>query len=298
MSSSIISVVVCAHERSAALARCLQGLAGQRVALDLIVVDSGSREPEASLIAERARHAGARHIRLAAPGLARARNAGLAAAKAPWVAYVDDDAVPAPDWAEKLQACILASDAAAISGAILPDWGAALPAWWPPPLIPALTVLDWNRSGRVGTPDLPPAVEPYGANIAFDTETLWSFGGFPECLGRQGDTLLSNEETYVLRRLSAAGCKILFAPDIVVHHHIGRERLTPEWLLRRQYWSGISEAAMLGALGAARLPKALRMAVKAVLLAPWRFWPRRSTAQISHRCAAAFATGFIRGLLI
>jgi hypothetical protein len=127
---------------------------------------------------------------------------------------------------------------------------------------------------------------------------LWSFGGFPECLGRNGTALLSNEETYVVRRLHAAGRVVLFAPDIIVRHHIGSERLTPEWLLRRQYWSGISEAVMLDALGQFRLPKALRMAIKAFLLAPFGFWPPRSTGQIRHRCSGAFARGFLRGLTI
>jgi glycosyltransferase involved in cell wall biosynthesis len=299
MNPAIISVVICTHERSAALARCLAALAQQRIGLDIIVVDSGSREPEAVLIGEISRRHAARHIRLSDAGLSRARNAGLAAARAGWIAYVDDDAVPAPDWAEKLNDCILATpDAAAIGGAILPDWDAALPLWWPRALVATLTVLEWDRAGRVGGPDLPRNIEPYGANIAFHKETLWSFGGFPECLGRSGAALLSNEETYVLRRLHTAGRVILFAPDIIVRHHIERDRLTPEWLLRRQYWSGISEAVMLGALGQVRLPKALRMAVKVLLLAPFGFWPPRSTARLESRCSGAFARGFLRGLMI
>ncbi len=299
MNPAIISVVVCTHQRSAALARCLESLTDQSVALEIIVIDSGSSEPEAEAIAELARRHAARHIRLSEAGLSRARNAGLAAARGRWVAYVDDDAVAAPDWASKLHECILATpDAVAIGGPILPAWEAALPAWWPGALVGALSVLECASGGRVGSATLPRNVEPYGANIAFDKETLWSFGGFPECLGRSGDALLSNEETYVLRRLRAAGRVILFAPEIIVRHHIGRDRLTPEWLLRRQYWSGISEAVMLDALGQFRLPKALRMMVKAVLLAPLQFWPPYSTARLESRCSGAFARGFLRGLII
>jgi glycosyltransferase involved in cell wall biosynthesis len=299
MNLAIISVVICTHQRSAALSRCLESLSQQSVKLDIIVVDSGSQEPEAALIGALSRRHAARHIRLSEAGLSRARNAGLAAARAPWIAYLDDDAIPAADWAEKLVGSIFATaDAAAIGGAILPDWEAALPAWWPRALVGALTVLECGIAGRVGGAALPRGVEPYGANIAFHKETLWSFGGFPECLGRSGDALLSNEETYVLRRLHAAGRIILFTPEIIVRHHIGRDRLTPEWLLRRQYWSGISEAVMLDALGQFRLPKALRMMVKALLLAPLGLWPHQSTARMESRCSGAFARGFLRGMII
>lgn len=294
-----VSVVICTYERSAALARCLESLSSQTAPIEVIVVDSGSREPEATLIANLARRHGARHIRLMQAGLSRARNAGLAAARASWIAYVDDDAVPAPDWAEKLFYRIaLTPDAVAIGGAILPDWEAPLPLWWPRSLIAALTILDWDRPGCVGDPELPLHIEPYGANIAFHVKTLEAFGGFPECLGRRADYLLSNEETYVIRRFASANRKVVFAPDVVVRHHIAPERLTPDWLLRRQYWSGISEAVLLGALGEIRFPKALRMAIKAFGLAPLQIWPSGSTARLSWRCSGAFARGFLRGLMI
>jgi hypothetical protein len=51
-------------------------------------------------------------------GPAAARNAGWRAARAPWVAFLDDDVVPPPDWRERLQADLrqLGRDAAASQG--------------------------------------------------------------------------------------------------------------------------------------------------------------------------------------
>ncbi|HEX9994548.1 MAG TPA: glycosyltransferase family 2 protein, partial [Acidimicrobiales bacterium] len=43
-------------------------------------------------------------VRSGGRGPAAARNAGWRAAAAPWVAFLDDDVVPAPDWAERLAA--------------------------------------------------------------------------------------------------------------------------------------------------------------------------------------------------
>jgi histidinol-phosphate phosphatase family protein len=53
-------------------------------------------------------------------GPAAARNAGWRAARAPWVAFLDDDVVPPPDWRERLQADLrgLGPDVAASQGRV------------------------------------------------------------------------------------------------------------------------------------------------------------------------------------
>lgn len=294
-----LSVAICTHNRPAAVARCLAGLGAGlgagRPDVEVLVVDSGSGEAEAEAIAATAVAHGAQHIRLAEMGLSAARNAALAAARGGWIAYLDDDATPAADWVSVLLAMIAREpDLAAAGGSILPQWQAHLPTWWPPSLRAVLTILDTVRAGDADAAE----VEPYAANIAFRRDILTQFGGFPGCLGRRGGLLLSNEETYVLRRLRKARLKVRFNPDLVVHHEIDRERLRPEWLVERQYWSGVSEAVMLGALGESRVAKALRMAVRGMLLAPLRLWPSAGTGCLGLRCEAAFASGFVRGVLI
>ena len=76
---------------------CLQR--GPRV----IVVDDGSADPAA--VAGGAAHAGAAVLRHPSPrGPAAARNAGLAAATTPLVAFLDSDVVPEPGWLDPLLA--------------------------------------------------------------------------------------------------------------------------------------------------------------------------------------------------
>lgn len=286
-----LSIAICTHDRGAALVRCLGALGTPRPDIEIIVVDSGSSPVEAEAIARTAPRHGAQHIRLTATGVSAARNAALAAATGGWIAYLDDDAIPAPDWLAVLLDTIAHNPAlAATGGLILPRFQSSLPSWWPQSLRAVLTIIDDVRSAA--------DTEPYAANIAFHRETLAAFGGFPACLGRRGTCLLSNEETYVIRRLRRAGLLVQFTPELVVHHDIAGDRLCPDWLLRRQYWSGVSEAVMLRALGERCLPKALRMAVRAASLAPLRFWPAGSTRHIGRRCAAAFAFGFMRGTLV
>jgi len=303
-----LTVIVCTHERPRYLATCLAALAAGRppdaggAEWCALVVDSASTAPAAAEIAALAAAHGARLLRVDRAGLSLARNAGLAAATTPWIAYIDDDACAAPDWARAIAASVarLPPDAAALGGPILPSWEAPCPPWWPPELIPALTVLNWSSAGRVGDGSLPPHVEPYGANMVFRTAALRAVGGFPPQLGRIGRKLLSGEEAWVMRALRGAGHAIHYDPAIVVTHSIQAARLTPRWLLRRQFWSGVSEAIVatrLEGTGAA-LAKARRMVLHAGLGAPLALWPARSSRMIRQRCALAFASGYLRGMLL
>jgi glycosyltransferase involved in cell wall biosynthesis len=265
----------------------------------LVVVDSASSPPAAAAIAALAAAHGAMLVRVEEPGLSRARNAGLAAATTPWVAYVDDDARVAPDWAAAIGAAIarLPPRAAALGGPILPAWEAPCPPWWPAELVPVLTVLNWHRPGRVGDGSLPAHVEPYGANMLFRTAALRAVGGFPPQLGRVGAKLLSGEEAWVMRALRGAGHEVHYDPAISVTHSIQAARLTPDWLLQRQFWSGVSEAMVGMRLGQHRAcaAKALRMALHVALRGPLKLWPAQSSALMRQRCALAFALGYLRG---
>ena len=289
-----LSVAICTHNRGRETERCLAALSPVPEGVETLVIDSGSAPREADLIRAAAARHGATHVRLPAPGLSEARNAALAAARGRWIAYLDDDATPAQDWCAVLLRTVAADpELAATGGPILPQWQAQLPCWWPASLRAVLTIIDQVRPSEPGAAD----IDPYGANITFRRDVLARFGGFPTCLGRRAGLMISNEETYIIRRLRRGGLKVRFTPDLVVHHEIDRARLNPAWLIRRQYWSGVSEAVMLGALGEPRLARAARLALHALLLAPFGLWPPTSTGQIGLRCKAAYARGFLRGAL-
>jgi len=305
-----LTVIVCTHERPRYLATCLAALEAGRAPNDaeagvdwcVLVVDSASTPAAAAEIASLAAAYGVRLVRVKRPGLSLARNAGLAVTATPWVAYIDDDACVDPGWARAIAVCAarLPPGAAALGGPILPAWEAPCPRWWPPELIPALTVLSWSRPGRVGDGSLPRHVEPYGANMVFRTAALRDVGGFPPELGRIGRKLLSGEEAWVMRALRGAGHDIHYDPSIVVTHSIQAVRLTPHWLLRRQFWSGVSEAIVAARLAGKReaLAKGARMALHAALRAPLALWPERHPGMIRQRCALAFASGYLCGLCV
>jgi glycosyltransferase involved in cell wall biosynthesis len=303
-----LSVILCTHARPGYLAACLAGLARQEPVeggVETIVVDSASPAVEAAEITRLAAEYGARLLRCDQPGLSLARNQGLAAAAAPWVAYLDDDAVPADDWALALAAAIGCAPArtAVIGGRIDPHWEAPLPPWWPEEAVGVLTIITHDGEGVVGGPVLPgsPAlpgwVEPFGANIAFAAEPLRAIGGFPLDLGRVGEKLISGEEQFVVARLAAAGHGAFYAGGVVVRHSIQATRLNRAWLFSRLHWQGVSEAILTARLGrrGAMWGKAAKMAAKLLLGLPTLAGKAETTGQVSRRGWTLFAAGYVRG---
>jgi GT2 family glycosyltransferase len=291
-----LTAVICTHARPGYLRACLAGLAVQDEPVDVVVVDSASPPEAASEIATLAAEAGARLQRAERAGLSIARNLGLAASRTSWTAFLDDDAVPAPDWSRRLREAIeaLPADAAAIGGRILPSWEGPLPEWWPPSLRGVLTIVEWEGRGEEGR-DLPEGVAVYGANMAFDSDALRGVGGFPEDLGRVGTRLLSGEEVEVLDRLRARGRRVFYDGRITVRHSIQRNRLNPDWLLTRLHWQGATDALRDRRRGHAR--RAPGAAAKLVLQAPLLLMSPHSSSLLRARCGAAYNLGYLRGTL-
>jgi glycosyltransferase involved in cell wall biosynthesis len=298
VASPLLSVVICTHDRVSSLAACLRSLP-RRGWLDIIVVDSGSEAKAAREIGRLAAREGVRLLRQTTPGLSIARNHGLAAARAEWVAFLDDDVRAALGWAEAMLegTSSLPPLAAAAGGPIRPLPGQQIPIWWPAELRPCLSLIDCQGFGRIGDGNLPADLTVFGANIVFRAVALRAIGGFPERLGRNGRSLASGEETFTLHRLRNCGQQIHFLPQAAVAHVIEPERLTPGWLIARQFSSGASEAQMLELLaeGERARSKARRLAFRAVLLAPLALWPRRGARLLRMRCRLAFAWGFLNG---
>ena len=207
MSELLVSVVVPTHDRPQRLVRLLDGLRGQSLArerFEVIVVDDGSGPATGETLEGERRRGGlglrvVRHDGARGPGAAR--NRGWRLARAPLVAFTDDDCVPAPNWlAAALQAA--ASPGAIVQGRTEPD-----PGELGHKLLLARTV-------RVAT--LGPQYET--CNIFYPRVVLESLGGFDEGFGlRPG-----GEDTDLAWRALEHGCAATFAPAAVVFHAVAR----------------------------------------------------------------------------
>jgi glycosyltransferase involved in cell wall biosynthesis len=297
-----VTVCLCTHNRPAYARDCLAGLLRQTVERDrfgILVIDSGSPAAAgAELAGIVAACPGARLIMLAQSGVSLARNAGAHAVGTGYIAYIDDDAIPEPEWVASIIAAIKQAPRppAVLGGRILPLWESPLPGWWPDSLRGVLSIIETEGRGEYRTADLPASLEPYGANITMHVPALLAMGGFGTTVGRHGDVLLSDEEVQLAWRMQDAGYSARYDSSVVVHHRIQPLRLTPAWLLSRLYWQGVSTVLsrrLLGHPGAVwrELPRRLLVALTC---APAGLCRRDSPDWIGWRWRLAYARGFIR----
>ena len=205
-------MVVSTVDRADFLPGLLAALEAQRGAppFEVVVADDGSRD---GTWQELTRRAAATSLPLCAlrlgenRGAGAGRNAAVALARAPVVAFTDDDCLPTPGWVAALAAAFTAAGPGervdVVQGRTEPE-----------PVQPPGT---WARSLWVTGPT--PWLET--CNIAYRRAAFEAVGGFP-----QGDVLLSRagrgqgfgEDTWLGHQVLARGGGRVFAADAVVHH--------------------------------------------------------------------------------
>jgi glycosyltransferase involved in cell wall biosynthesis len=299
-----LTVCICTHNRPDYVRDCLDGLRRQTAPRDLFtvqVVDSASPPAAAAKLKALTTGNDARLIRLEEPGVSTARNAGAWAARTPFIAYIDDDAIPATDWVSSILTAIAqpGRPPALIGGRILPKWEAPLPGWWPASLRGVLSIIEYEGRGEYRTNSVPKDLEPYAANMVVHVLSLLAAGGFGSTVGRYGDCLLSDEEVQLAWMLQDAGYSVRYDSRILVHHQIQARRLEPEWLLSRLYWQGASTVLTRRLL---QQPESIwrelpQRVLIACLLAPACLIPRHSTFLLAARWRLAYATGFVKAAL-
>jgi GT2 family glycosyltransferase len=100
------TIQLCTYNRGHLLPRVLEACFDQTVARDayeVVLVDDGSSDETPSVIEEAKRRTRVPFTVISQPnaGLARARNAGIAACRGERIVFIDDDVLPMPDFVEE-----------------------------------------------------------------------------------------------------------------------------------------------------------------------------------------------------
>ena len=283
-----IAVLVPTLRRPASLARALRSLFTQdhpdRIAA-IVVVDN-SPEASARTAVESLRALSPIslvYVHEPRPGVATARNAGLAATDAPLIAFLDDDEEAPPSWLAALYDAHQRFGAAVTFGPVQGVATGAI-AW-------ARPYLDRFFS-RLGPAASGPIDEAYGCGNSLMTrsEALPGAAPFDEASNETG-----GEDDRLFAALRARGGRFAWAADASVLEHAPAERARLGYALSRAFGYGQTPAQLCARAGD-RLGVARWMAVGAAQAAAFGavagvFWLARSSRRAEAADRAARGLG-------
>jgi glycosyltransferase involved in cell wall biosynthesis len=238
-----VAVCACTYLRPRGLARLLEGLAvlevPEGVAVEVVIVDNdpaGSGRP----VVEAARSRfpfPLRYVGEPTPGIVAARNAATRAAAGSGpvaVAFLDDDEWPSPRWLAELLRVGEETGAEVVTGTVEPVFDEEPPAWarhggfFERPRHPDGERIHYARTSNVLIGPAALAVsDPPFADTGSD-------GG---------------EDTLLFHRVHLAGLPIVWADGATVYESVPASRVSPRWIVLRQYRYGLTRSAVLRTLG-------------------------------------------------
>ena len=218
-----LSVIILTHNRAHELMRTLTNISALPEKPPLIVVDNGSIDNTSSLVKQRFPHV--RLIQLTKNLGAAARNVGVRNALTPYVAFCDDDTWWAPGSLSRAVALLdIYPRLAVLSARILVG-----------PLEREDPVCMLMAHSPLRMPGLPGhAVLGFlaGASV-FRREAFLDAGGY------EPNLFIGGEEGLLAIDLAVRGWAMVYAPELLVHHHPSSQRdanLRRKLLARNAIW--------------------------------------------------------------
>ena len=176
---------------------------------------------------------------------ASSRNTALLLARSEIVAFLDDDAVAAPDWLARLLAVYATHPGAvAVGGAPRPNYGAPRPSWFPPEF-------EWVFGCHYQSlPDrLAPVRHLIGTCMSVRRDDMLAVGGF------HGDAFEDMDLSHRVAHEHGPAA-VLYEPRAEVQHYVPPDRMTWSYFWRRCFdanrikvglWADMGESGNIGA---------------------------------------------------
>lgn len=172
-------------------------------------------------------------------GLSAARNLGIREAKGNIIAFVDDDVVLFPDWAEEMAKAYEDDSIIGVTGPALPLWENESMSWFPEEfywIISCTAWCDWSEMREVRN--------AWGMNMSFRREAFQKAGLFAANFGLCNSKRVgwvdppSEDVDLSLRVKEKTGKHIIYNPDAKVRHRVYNHRVRQKFVMQRAYSVG------------------------------------------------------------
>lgn len=294
-----VSICVCTFRRAELLHALLLALSNQKLdgtvtPPEIVVVDNDPEHSALPILTDWSARLPGRLIFLhvPVPNISVARNAAIHAARGDWIALIDDDEEPRPDWLAQLIATQRSSRAEAIFAPVVPRFSPSVPQWlidgrfFDRPRFASGTAID-ERDARTG-------------NVLIAAKQIKALcGPFDPAFGRTG-----GEDSLLFRQLLAHDCKFVWCDEADVCEEVPLARASAHWLLQRSFRTGQIwlRVELAQKQGSARLLRGAYLGARAVLqlllatLAAIAFTPLSKIRAFRWLRVAASQCGKLSGL--
>jgi glycosyltransferase involved in cell wall biosynthesis len=226
-----LSVVIGTFNRCTLLSNAIRSLFTEPAPSNLfevIVADNGSTDATPETV-QRLRAEGfpVRHVVETRKGAGLARNAGVAASRAPYIGLMDDDQEAYPDWVGTIVRTLDARpELSFLAGPVEPQWIGEAPDWITPGIQGAVSIIEWGS-------ELRPIDSQHwmclpGGNSAYRREVIEALGGW-------GAYRRSQDREFTVRLL-LAGYEGLYVPAMRMRHRVTADRIDRDYFRR---WNAI-----------------------------------------------------------
>lgn len=230
MSGLAVSVMIPTRGRPESLARAVRSVFAQSglTGVELVIVDNDPLGSARGVVAGLADGAPVpvAYVHEPAPGVANARNAGMACAGGALIAFLDDDEEAAPDWLERLRAAQALYEADAVFGPVRTRLPGAVRRH-----------RDYFERffARLGPQQSGPIDRHYGCGNSLVRRAAMPNPERPFAPERNK---IGGEDDLLFGRMGDAGARFAWAADAVVYEHPEPERVTLGYTLKRAFAYG------------------------------------------------------------
>ncbi len=228
----ILSIVICTHNRSQLLKKCLDSLVQQLTDdVEVLIVDNNSPDNTFTVVKAFSEYnPNIRYVFESKTGLSNARNTGWSQATSDWILYLDDDAIAFPDMVSRAKFLIEKDDFDCIGGMYFGYFEDSKPKWIPDGFGDKEAFTDSLTSCSYRVPN--------GGIILYKKVLLKKVGGFDPNFGMIGNKKKFGEEIELNYRAEEMGFRIGFDPELKIWHFVKEEYLTIWWMLKRKFLVG------------------------------------------------------------